>query len=195
MGENVPQSSGMLSPISKRNRDELFLERRLNMFEKGELIIYGNKGICAVSDITTLDMAGAAKDRLYYILMPQNQKDSKIFVPVDSNKTIMRKLISKEEAKQLIESIPEIQEIWVENDKLREEKYKECMRTCECKEWVRIIRTLYVRKQQRIAEGKKVTATDERYFRMAEESLYSELSIALDIPKSEMEKYIAEHIE
>jgi len=165
------------------------------MFEKGELIIYGNKGICAVSDIATLDIAGAVKGRLYYILIPQNQKDSKIFVPVDSKKTIMRKLISKEEAKQLIESIPEIQEIWVENDKLREEKYKECMRTCECKDWVRIIRTLYMRMQQRIAEGKKVTATDERYFKMAEESLYSELSIALDVPKSEMEQYIAKHIE
>lgn len=165
------------------------------MFEKGEYIIYGSKGICEVKEITTLDIDGASKDRLYYILMPKNQKDSKIFVPVDSNKTIMRRLITRDEAEQLIESIPEIQEIWVENDKLREEKYKECMRTCECKEWIRIIRTLYVRMQKRIAQGKKVTATDERYFKMAEDNLYSELSIALEIPKEEMEKYIAEHIE
>lgn len=165
------------------------------MFEKGECIIYGSKGICEVKDITKLDLDGVSKDRLYYILAPMNQKDSKIFVPVDSNKTVMRKLISRAEAEQLIESMPEIEEIWVENDKLREEKYRECMRTCECKEWVRIIRTLYARMQKRIAQGKKVTATDERYFKMAEENLYSELSIALEIPKEEMEKYIAEHIE
>lgn len=165
------------------------------MFEKGEFIIYGSKGICAVQDITTLNMDGAVKDRLYYVLSPNNQKESKIFVPVDSNKTIMRRLISKMEADELIEKIPEIQEIWVENDKLREEKYKECMRTCECREWVRIIKTLYVRMQKRIAQGKKVTATDERYFRMAEENLYSELSIALGIPKGEMEQYIAARIE
>ena len=41
----------------------------------------------------------------------------------------------------------------------------------------------------------KGTAVDERYFRMAEDNLYSELSIALEIPKEEMEKYIAEHLE
>ena len=165
------------------------------MFKKDEYIIYGNKGICKIQEITTLNMDGAVKDRLYYVLAPNNQKDSKIFVPVDSNKTIMRRLISKSEADELIEKIPEIQEIWVENDKLREEKYKECMRTCECQEWVRIIKTLYVRMQKRLAQGKKVTATDERYFRMAEENLYSELSIALGIPKDEMEQYISTKME
>lgn len=165
------------------------------MFEKGEYIVYGNKGICEVKDITVLDLDGTSKDRLYYVLSPKNQKDSKIFVPVDSNKTIMRRLITKDEAEQLIKSIPQIQEIWVENDKLREEKYKECMRTCQCSEWVRIIRTLYIRMQERIAQGKKVTATDERYFKMAEDNLYSELSIALNVPKEKMEQYITQHIE
>ena len=82
----------------------------------------------------------------------------------------------------------------MENDKLREEKYKECMRTCECQDWVRIIKTLYARMQKRLAQGKKVTATDERYFRMAEDNLYSELAMALEVPKDEMENYIAAHM-
>lgn len=165
------------------------------MFEKGEYIVYGNKGICAVQDITTLNMEGTVKGRLYYVLSPIHQKDSKIFVPTDSNKTIMRRLLTGEQADELIKTIPQIEEIWVENDKLREEKYKECMRTCECREWVRIIKTLYVRMQKRIAQGKKITATDERYFRMAEENLYSELSIVLGIPKEEMEEYITSRID
>lgn len=164
------------------------------MFDKGQYIIYGSKGICEVRDITTLNLEGAVRDRLYYVLCPKGQKDSKIFVPVDSDKTVMRRLISGEEAEELIKRIPQIQEIWVENDKLREEKYKECMRTCECQDWVRIIKTLYARMQKRLAQGKKVTATDERYFRMAEDNLYSELAMALEVPKDEMENYIAAHM-
>ena len=165
------------------------------MFEKGEYVVYGTKGICVVREVTTLQLDGTNKDRLYYMLCPLGQKDSKIFVPVDSNKTRMRRVISREEAGNLIHRIPDIQEITLENEKLREETYKQCLRSCDCSELVRVIKTLNVRMNQRTAAGKKVTATDERYFRMAEDSLYSELSLALDIPKDDMEKYIASQIE
>ena len=38
----------------------------------------------------------------------------------------------------------------------------------------------------RLAEGKKVTASDERYFNMAEDKLFGELAIALGVEKSQM---------
>lgn len=161
------------------------------MFEKGEFIVYGNAGVCEVRDITTLDMKGAAKNKLYYILSPRRHRDSKIFTPVEGNKTVMRAVLTKEEADILIDNIRDIEELWVGNDKLREEKYKETMRSCECRDWIRIIKTLYLRKQERIAQGKKTTAMDEKYLRMAEDNLYSELSVALGVPKEQMEEHIA----
>ncbi len=160
------------------------------MFEKGDFIVYGNTGVCEVKDITTLNMKDVPKDRLYYLLSPIYRKESKIFTPVDNSKTVMRAVLTKEEADALIDNIPEIEELWVSNDKLREEKYKETIKSCECKDWIKIIKTLYLRKQERIAQGKKTTAMDERYLRAAEENLYSELSLALGIPKAEMEEYI-----
>ena len=69
-------------------------------------------------------------------------------------------------------------------------KYKECIRSCECRELIRIIKTIYIRKKERLSQGKKVTAVDERYLRLAEENLYSELSLLLGIPKNRMEHYI-----
>mgnify|MGYP007129498736 CR=1 FL=1 len=41
---------------------------------------------------------------------------------------------------------------------------------------------------------KKVTDLDERYFRMAEDYLNSELSLALDISKEKINEYIKERI-
>ena len=56
------------------------------------------------------------------------------------------------------------------------------------------MKTLYIRKQRRIAQGKKVTALDEKYLHLVENELYDELSIALHIPANQMERHIKEQI-
>jgi len=165
------------------------------MFERGEYIVYGTSGVCRVENITTMKLDGVSAERLYYELVPVGKAGGRIFTPVDSGKTPMRRIMNREEVARLIAQIPEIQTLWVANEKQREENYKACMRTCDCREWVRIIKTLYQRKQERTAQGKKVTATDERYLRMAKECLYSELEIPLGIPKEELEGYITQQIE
>ena len=50
------------------------------------------------------------------------------------------------------------------------------------------------KKQERKAQGKKVTAGDERYFKLAEEHLYGELAIALGIEKDKVGSYIEKRI-
>jgi len=165
------------------------------MFAKGDFIVYGRTGICEVTDISTIKMDGVSSDKLYYILCPCHEKGGRIFTPVDNSKVVMRKVISKDEAAKLVGQIPEIETLWIANEKMREAQYKESMRTCDCTEWIKIIKTLYLRRKQRIAQGKKITATDERYLKQAEGNLYSELSIALGVPEQDMESYITEHIE
>lgn len=165
------------------------------MFEKGEYIVYGTSGVCKVEDITTMNLDGISKEKLFYILTPLCQNGGRIFTPVDNQKTLMRPILSQEEAKKLIKDIPRIEGLWIVNDKQREVTYRECMRNCDCRGWIKIIKTLYLRKIERAAQGKKVTATDEKYLKMAEEHLYLELSIPLEITKERMEAYIIEQIE
>lgn len=165
------------------------------MFEKNEYVVYGTSGVCRIEDITAMSMDGVSKDRLFYVLTPSSQKGGKIFTPVDSQKTLMRRILTREEATRLIDEIPDIEELWITNDKLREGTYKECMKSCDCREWIKIIKTLYLRKEARSAQGKKITSTDEKYLRMAEDYLYSELEIPLEVPRENMEEYITERIE
>lgn len=165
------------------------------MFEEGDYIIYGNAGVCRIVGVTTMDAVGIPKDRLYYILCPEGKPESKIFIPVDNQKVVVRKVMSKAEAEKLIAEIPEIEILDIGNDKLREEKYKECIRSCDNRELIRIIKTTYLRKKNRMEQGKKLTAVDERYLRIAEENLYSELSLLLGIPQNNMENYITSRIE
>ena len=164
------------------------------MFEIGEYVICGNKGVCRVEDITTLDIAGVDKKRKYYILKPKYISGSTVYVPVDSPKESMRKVLQPEEAKQLISNIPDIPLLTFTDDKLSEQAYKECMKSNSCEELVKIIKTIYIRKQKRIQAGRKITAIDAKYFHMAEESLYGELAVSLGIDRDEVEAYIAGEI-
>lgn len=165
------------------------------MFEVGEYIVYGVKGVCRVEDITHIDISGADKNRLYYVLTPIGESSGKIYAPTDNQKVMMRRIISKEEADRLIDELPQIELLWVPDDKQREAKYKEALNTCDYRAWVSIVKTLYLRKQERVSQGKKITALDERYMRTAENELYSELSLTLGVPKDEMENYIRDRLE
>lgn len=164
------------------------------MFEAGEFVIYGTAGVCKVEEVTTMSMGGGDTKRLFYVLNPSSQKGGKIFTPVDSTKTLMRPIMNREQATQLINHITSIDELWIPNEKQREGLYKECMNSCDCREWIKIIKTLYLRKAERSAQGKKITSTDEKYLRMAEDCLYSELEIPLGIPKNKMEAFIREKV-
>ena len=55
---------------------------------------------------------------------------------------------------------------------------------------VHVLKTLYLRRQSRLESGKKTTAVDERYFYLAEEQLYGELSFVLGKTKDEIIKEI-----
>lgn len=165
------------------------------MFQKGEYVIYGNNGICLIQDITTLNIPGVKKDRQYYLLKPVFASGSTVYTPVDTAETTLRHALSKDEADSLIRSIPDIPLIPLTDEKTLEKTYKEYMRSNNCKAWVQLIKTIYLRKERRLMKGYKATALDNRYFNLAETSLYGELSIALGKPRDEVKSYISSCID
>lgn len=162
------------------------------MFDVGEFVVYGTNGICLIKDITTLNLSGCDSERKYYVLESIRKKGNQSFVPVDSDKVQIRRVIAKAEAQELMDEIPMIDGIDTRDDKVRENTYKELVKLCECREWIRIIKTIYVRKQERVARGKKMTATDERYLRLAQDNLYEELGFSLGLDKDKLETYFTD---
>ena len=164
------------------------------MFKKGEYVVYGSVGLCHIEDITHMSMTGTDKNKLYYVLKPFRVKDRKIYTPIDNEKVRIRKVISSEEAIEMIDEALDINVVSIKDEKRIEEKFKELARQGKPKDWIRLIKTLYVRKQERNSQGKKITATDEKYMKMAENHLYSELGFALGIKEDEMEEYITQKV-
>ena len=166
----------------------------LELFKVGDYIVHGRNGVCKVVDITHLDMSGVDKDQLYYALVPMKSEDSKIFYPVDSDKVVMRSVVTKDQAKDLVSDIKDIEPMRIENDRQREAKYKEALVSCDCKQLICIIKTMYARNKERIGKGKRITYVDDRYLKEAKQNLNDEFSIALGIEPREVEKYIKAQI-
>ena len=160
------------------------------MFETGTYIICGQHGVCRVEAVGPIKLSEASKNRIYYTLSQVGTRDGVIYVPADSEKITMRQVINRQAAENLIEGIDEIETLWIEHEKKREETFKNALRTCDYRDWVKVIKTIYQRKESRILQGKKVTVSDERYLHVAEENLYGELAIALGMKKEEIEQYI-----
>ncbi len=160
------------------------------MFETGKYVVYRNKGVCCIREIAHLDIPGTDPERLYYILNPVSNSNARLYLPIDCDESMVRPVMSRSEASALIDEIPEIGLLEVTDEKKREAVYKEAMKSCDCRRLVSVIKTLYQRRDERLANGKKVTVLDDRYLRAAEHELYDELSIALDLPKDQMQDYM-----
>jgi CarD family transcriptional regulator len=165
------------------------------MYQIGDYVVKANNGVCRIEDILHLDLSSVDRNKLYYLLIPREQTKTKVYVPVEAADSMIRKVISEEEAWQIIRRIPEIEAAWITDERRREQKYKEALKSCDPQALVSIIKNMYERKKKRDALGKKNTVTDERYFRLAEDSLYSELAFALGRDKEEMQKLIADTID
>ncbi len=164
------------------------------MLQVNDYIVYGRIGVCKIEDIGTLNLTGIDKKEVYYTIIPVYSEKSKLFIPAENLKIVMRKILIKEEALQLIDDIPNIEIIWTNNEREREEVYKEAVKKCDCRDWIRIIKTLNLKKQEHIAHGQKFTNSDKKYLQIAEESLYGELAVSLELPRDKVEKFIAERI-
>ena len=164
------------------------------MYTKGEFVVKANTGVCMVEDIIMKRLTETSDEKEYYCLAPLSDSRSKVFVPVQSDKSNLRPAMTEDEAWTLIHDIPSIEIKWIESDKFREQEYKNAMRSNDPRALVSIIKNLYIRNKEREQQGKKITAIDDRYFKLAENALYSEIAHALSREKDDMKALIFESI-
>lgn len=163
-------------------------------YEIGDFVSKPVTGICKIEDILYLNPQDERNNKLYYLMKPIEDEKEKIYVPVSNADSRLRLCMTKKMAWSLIKRIPEIPTAWVNNEKMREQNYKEAVKANEPEALVSIIKMIYQRNQKRLAQGKKCTATDARYFQTAENLLYMELGVALGKPKQEICETIIEYI-
>ncbi|SDF38982.1 CarD family transcriptional regulator [Marvinbryantia formatexigens] len=164
------------------------------MFEVNNYVVKYNSGVCKVEDVLDGQKADFKDNKMYYLLIPLAEKSARIYIPLERGEKVLRRVLTYEEATELISRIPSIGMEFSQNDKLRELEYKEALQSLDCERMVQIIKDIYGRKKRREIRGKKTTATDEKYFRQAEHALYMELAFSLGCREEDIPGLITEKI-
>lgn len=164
------------------------------MYSLNEAVVYASYGVCIIESIETHDFSGENIE--YYVLRPVSDTKNKFYVPT-SNSILtekMRRIYSKDEVEKLIDVMPDEEFIWIENELKRKEEYKHIIETGDRHQLVKLIKTLYVRKNELLEKHKKLRSSDERFLNDAENILYDEFAYALKIPKDKVTDYISKRI-
>lgn len=165
------------------------------MFEVGQLIVYGNTGVCRVREIKAIHFSDEEEEKLYYVLDPLFQ-DCTISTPADNPKVFMRPVITRDEAENLIDLIPGVEVEAYHSRALREvtEHYEAQINTHDCADLVEMTKSIYAKKEYLETHNRKFGAVDEHFMKRAEGLLFGELSAALGIPRDEVPQYIGERV-
>ena len=166
------------------------------MFQINDVIIYGNQGVCRITGAEEKCVNG--KKRTYFVLKPVEDKGATIFAPTDNELVLrkMRRLLTKAEIHQLIDSMESENAPWEENENLRKEQFKAILTKGDHLELIQMIKAVYAHKKAREAEGKRLHMADERFFKDAEQILYNEFQYVLDLKdREELMQYIVARLE
>jgi CarD family transcriptional regulator len=166
------------------------------MFKEGDYIVYRSTGVCRVDAIgTPTDFPAATEGVVYYQLTPVRGAGS-IYIPVDSP-VFMRPVITREEAMELIASIPSIEKNpnYSKDQKALNEYYKSLLQTHDCAVLVQLIKNIQEKTRVLNERGKTAGKTDTQYRKQAEELLREELSVALEIPLDQVFDYVNQQLQ
>ncbi len=159
------------------------------MYKINDYVFYRND-VCKIKNIKENKFNG----NTYYVMVPIDDDSLIIDTPIDNKLGYIRDLISREEANKLIDSIPNIKLIDDFTEKNLENIYKELLNKGSHNELIQIIKTSYVRNDERIKNKKKISDKDDKYFKLAEKYLYNELSIVFNMSFEETKNYIINRV-
>lgn len=102
---------------------------------------------------------------------------------------IVRRVSSREALEEVIERIPYTRTIQAPNGRLRRELYQEAMGKYEDLEWVKIIKSVHLRMEDRSYEP-----FEPDFLEQAQRYLYGELAVVFGIAFDQVEAYLDETI-
>ena len=164
------------------------------MFEIGTLVIYGSEGVCKILDVELKAFFNSNELKEYYVLEPQDNKQSKLFVPVDGENVHkkMQPMLSYEEIVELINDDTEIE--WIVDNKQRSKYYTEVFKKYDRRMIIALARCLYGIKNGKLLNIKRLFSIDEEMLKKITQALFIEFSYVMKIEQEQVLPFINKEI-
>ncbi len=164
------------------------------MFKINDTVVHTGMGVCKITEIKSENFAKLGT-RQFYVLKPiYDNNQTTVYVPVDSDKIVLKKLLSEEEIEKLLSEIDFSKSIWIENDVVRKEKFSQILKSGERTEIILLIKELHLQLEEREKTGKRLHIADEKILREAEKLIHQELAFSMNIEVEQVAEFIIKHM-
>lgn len=167
------------------------------MFNKGDYVVYGSGEICRIEEKTErcFDGFDGISINEYYKLIPVEYKNSAYYVPVKIAEKEVRRVLTKDEILEIIDSIPQAESIWYNDKNERKVYFDSVLKSDDFISIIGMIKAIYEEREKRADSGKHLIAADEKAFTAAEHMLHGEFAFVLGIKEDEVGEFIRSRIE
>lgn len=161
------------------------------MYQIGDHIVYGNNGVCLVTDVCSSPF-DKRDTRTYYVLKPLGGPSAAvIYTPVDNDRVPMRALMTREEVQSFLSQVVSIPCLSVPSEKGRREAYRAAIVAGRPEGYLAVIKAIGGRRIAFHGTQRRLPEFEMEYEGIARRYLYTELSIVLGRPFEEMEAYVS----
>lgn len=153
-------------------------------YQVGDYLVHEGSGVCQIEDIDDMELMGKGSRKTYYCMSPVFKAGAKVFTPIVGSTIRLRPVAELDVFTRILDGIDNITCIEESNERALQEKFKEVMAEFTPESMARVVKTVLIRKWNRIAAGKKVMAMDEKILNLAGRKLYEEMAFAMgkDVP-------------
>lgn len=152
-------------------------------FKKGQQVIHCRDGLGVIVDETVI------ADNGYFVVKTSRGAGENIYVPISRADVIIRPLLTKDEAMDLIKYINELEVEFNPNTKQRRDALKRRLGSGDVKDIAHLFKQYYLFKNKN--DGSiRFGPVDLDMLEFATSNLLDELCISLDMPRDDIEVYV-----
>ncbi len=161
--------------------------------QTGNYVIYRSTEICRIEGFETKSFDNVT-DKEYCVLVPADGGSARYYVPREFAEAKLRRLLTGEEIGQLIDGMRGEQPDWGGTEERRRDVFNEVLSSGDYRRIISMMHTLYLEKQERLAQGKKLLAADDKAMKSAEQLINREFAFVLGIKENEVTEYISKKL-
>lgn len=149
------------------------------MYNVNDVVVHENGGVYRIEAIGKPDFMDGPE--IYYTLRSVGNGESTIYVKLNNDKVYMRPVMSRKEAKEYLELLPEMTAEYEANNKERERLSRQILKSCEVSQYLKLMKGILLEQDRKKKNGKKLNCSDEKNLQRAEKMLISEFAIVFNI--------------
>ena len=160
------------------------------MFKINDSVIHCREGLSTIVSINNMN------GRDYFLVSVDRNSGETIYVPVETAESIIRPLMDKKEADELLKYIKKIKKEFNANTKQRRDAYKKMLSSGNVKEIAYLYRQLFFYEQIGGENNTeiKLGPVDIDMLSYAENMLMDELSITYGVARNEVQAFVQKRI-